>query len=60
MNRSATEIWELCDGRLTIVAIARVLGERYQVDEALFVEEIAETLAALRARGLIALASDSR
>ena len=29
LNRSATEIWELCDGRLTIGAIARVLGERY-------------------------------
>jgi hypothetical protein len=59
LNRSAMEIWELCDGRRTVRAIARVLGERYQVDEAMFVEEILATIAALQARGLVAFGSDA-
>ena len=53
LNRSATEIWTLCDGRLTVAAIARALGERYGLDQELFVDEVAETLQTLRARGLV-------
>ena len=29
LNRTATEVWSLCDGRLTLSGIAGVLGERY-------------------------------
>jgi len=34
LNRTATEIWELCDGTKTVGAIARALSQRYGVDEA--------------------------
>ena len=53
LNRSATEIWTLCDGSLTIAAIARALGEHYGLDQELFVDEVAETLQALQTRGLV-------
>ena len=53
LNRTATEVWLLCDGRLTLSGIAGVLGERYGVDEAMLLDDVALVLAALRARGLI-------
>ena len=53
LNRTATEVWLLCDGRQTLSGIARVLGERYDVDEAMLLADVAGVLAALRARGLI-------
>jgi PqqD family protein of HPr-rel-A system len=53
LNRTATEIWTLCDGTLTIAAIARALGERYGLDEGLFLDEVADTLLTLQARGLV-------
>ena len=34
LNRTATEVWSLCDGRLTLSGIAGVLGERYGVTDA--------------------------
>jgi hypothetical protein len=53
LNRTATEVWSLCDGRLTLSGIARVLGERYGVNDAMLLEDVARVLVALRARGLI-------
>ena len=53
LNRTATEVWSLCDGRLTLSGIAGVLGERYGVKDAMLLDDVARALAALRARGLI-------
>jgi hypothetical protein len=53
LNRTATEVWQLCDGRLTVGAIAAVLGQRYEVDAALLLDEVSEVLAAFRERGLV-------
>ena len=53
LNRTATEVWSLCDGRLTLSGIAGVLGERYGVNDAMLLDDVARVLAALRARGLI-------
>ena len=53
LNRTATEVWSLCDGRLTLGGIAGVLGERYGVNDAMLLEDVARVLVALRERGLI-------
>ena len=53
LNRTATEVWSLCDGRLTLSEIAGVLGERYGVSDTMLLDDVARVLAALRARGLI-------
>ena len=58
LNRTATEVWELCDGSLTVSAIAGALGSRYGVDAALLFDDVVEALFALRARGLIEFAGD--
>jgi pyrroloquinoline quinone biosynthesis protein D len=53
LNRTATEIWELCDGTRTIGAIARALGQRYGVDEADLLADVTAAVTTLRARGLV-------
>jgi hypothetical protein len=53
LNRTATEVWSLCDGRLTLSGIAGVLGERYGVSDAMLLDDVTRVLVALRARGLI-------
>jgi hypothetical protein len=53
LNRTATEVWSLCDGRLTLTGIAKVLGERYGVNDTLLLDDVARLLVTLRARGLI-------
>lgn len=53
LNRTATEIWELCDGTKTVGAIARTLGQRYGVDEVALVADVAATVGELRTRGLV-------
>jgi hypothetical protein len=64
LNTTATEIWQLCDGALSISGIAQVLGQRYGVDTGLLVEDVASALIALGARGLVEFptgpAADSR
>ena len=55
LNRTATEIWALCDGTLTVAAIAQVLGDRYGLDEGLFLDEVAAALRTMRDRGLVGL-----
>ena len=59
LNRTATEIWELCDGTRTVGAIARALGERYGVDAAYLLADVTTALTALRARGLVDVSSDT-
>ncbi len=58
LNRTATEVWHLCDGSLTVLAIAQLLGERYGVDGTLLVGDVAAAIDALRTRGLIAVPED--
>ena len=53
LNRSATEVWDLCDGRLTVAGIIGALAVRYGVGEAQLVNDVAGVLKTLRARDLI-------
>lgn len=59
LNRSSTEIWELCDGTRTVGAIARTLAERYGVDEADLLADVTAAVTTLRARGLVDLSGDA-
>ena len=56
LNRTGTEIWELCDGARSIGAIARTLAARYGVDEELLVDDIAAAVSMFRERGLVDVA----
>ena len=58
LNRTATEIWELCDGTTSVGAIARILGQRYGVDEAYLLSDVTTAVATLRARGLVDVSRD--
>jgi pyrroloquinoline quinone biosynthesis protein D len=58
LNRTATEIWELCDGTKTIAAIARTLGERYGVDEEYLLADVMTAVTTLRVRGLLDVSAD--
>jgi hypothetical protein len=60
LNRTATEIWELCDGTRTIAAIAHALGQRYGVDDAYLLDDVTAAVATLRSRGLVDLSGDGR
>jgi hypothetical protein len=53
LNRTATEIWELCDGTNTIEAIARALSQRYDIDEAYLLADVTATVTMFRTRGLV-------
>ena len=53
LNRTAVEIWELCDGERTIAAIAMTLGQRYGVAEQYFLADVRAAIETLRARGLV-------
>jgi hypothetical protein len=55
LNRTATEVWSLCDGARDARAIARVLGDRYGLDAALLVEDVTSVLVILHTRGVIEL-----
>ena len=57
LNRTGTEIWELCDGSRSIGAIARTLAARYGVDEELLVDDVASAVAMFRERGLVELSA---
>jgi hypothetical protein len=55
LNRTATEVWSLCDGARDAGEIARVLGDRYGLDAALLVEDVTSVLVILHTRGVIEL-----
>lgn len=55
LNRTATEIWELCDGTKTVGAIARELGLRYGVEESYLLADVLAAVTTLQARGLVDL-----
>ncbi len=60
LNRTATEIWELCDGTRTVGAVAGVLGQRYGVDEEYLLADVMAAVATLRARGLVDVCERAR
>jgi hypothetical protein len=55
LNRTATEVWSLCDGARDAREIARVLGDRYGLDAAWLVEDVSSVLTLLQARGVVEL-----
>jgi pyrroloquinoline quinone biosynthesis protein D len=59
LNRTATEIWELCDGTRTIGAITRALSQRYGIDEAHLLADVTAAVTTLRARGLVDVSRDA-
>ena len=58
LNRTATEIWELCDGTKTIAAIAKALAQRYGVDDSYLLADVQAGVTMLRARGLVDVSDD--
>jgi|SRR4051794_39494612 len=58
LNRTANEVWHLCDGTLTILDISETLGERYGVDGALLIGDVVKAIDALQTRGLVAVPDD--
>ena len=57
LNRTATEIWQLCDGSRSIDAIAGALGDRYGVDKEALLDEVSRALHVMQERGLVELRS---
>jgi hypothetical protein len=53
LNGTAREIYLLCDGARTLVAIAESLRERFEVDDATARRDSASTVAALVEKGLL-------
>ncbi|HMF94058.1 MAG TPA: PqqD family protein [Vicinamibacterales bacterium] len=60
LNRTATEIWSLCDGVRSVHAIAGALADRYGVDAAILLPDVASTCGVLAARGLVELDAGGR
>jgi len=52
-NKTATFIWELCDGQQSAADIANAVCENFEVDEATATKEVIETLEKLRDLELI-------
>src|SRR5215831_6837907 len=53
LNRTATEIWSLCDGVRSVHAIAGALAGRYGVNAATLLPDVTSACALLAAKGLI-------
>jgi len=52
-NKTATFIWEHCDGQLSAIEIANAVCETFEVDESTAFKEVIETLEKLRDLELI-------
>ena len=53
LNKTATFIWEHCDGQQSAAEIANALCENFEVDEATAIKEVIETLERLQNLQLI-------
>ena len=53
LNPSAKGIWELCDGRRTVLEIARELGRRFDGSDTEMLSDILEAVSHLRELGLL-------
>ena len=55
LNHSAKAIWELCDGKHTIVEISEELGQNFDRSGAELLSEVEETVIQLHELGLLEL-----
>lgn len=55
LNPSARAIWELCDGKRTVVEICRRLGRRFGCPEAAFRQDVEYVVASLVEAGMLEL-----
>lgn len=53
LNRTASDIWELCDGTRTITGIARELAAAYSEDLNQIREEVEATIRSFRESGFL-------
>jgi PqqD family protein of HPr-rel-A system len=53
LNSSATEIWRLIDGRLSLTEIVDRLAESYDVDPDTIMDEVQQTVTSLTEAGLV-------
>jgi hypothetical protein len=53
INSSAQVIWELCDGKHTLVEISQELGQRFNSSEVELLSEVRATVIKLRQLGLL-------
>ncbi|MEA3291992.1 MAG: PqqD family protein [Pseudomonadota bacterium] len=53
LNRSAAEVWRLCDGESGVDAIAARLGASYGIEGELLTADVTAVLTELRERGLV-------
>ncbi len=53
LNRTASDIWELCDGTRTIAGIARELADAYSEDLDQVREEVEATIRSFRESGFL-------
>jgi hypothetical protein len=53
LNKTATEIWVLCDGTRDVEAITRVLADRYGVAPRLLVDDVVQTVCTFHEKGLV-------
>ena len=53
LNKTATFIWEHCDGQQSAAEIANAVSENFEVDEATAIKEVIETLEKLQNLQLI-------
>lgn len=53
LNSSATEIWKLIDGSMTLTEIVNRLAESYEVNPDTIVDEVQQTVSSLTEAGLV-------
>jgi hypothetical protein len=53
LNKTASYIWEQCDGQHTACEIANYVSEAFEVDESTALSDVLETLKALQSLNLI-------
>ncbi|MDB4980218.1 MAG: hypothetical protein JWM82_970 [Myxococcales bacterium] len=54
LNPVASTVWELIDGKTTVDGLADAVTRHYEIDQATAAADIAELVALLAARGLVA------
>lgn len=59
LNRTAREVWMLCDGTHDVAAIGRELARRYGVPPGWLIDEVRMVIRQLHARALIELQTKS-
>lgn len=58
LNRTGSEIWELCDDKHTIIEISKIISDRFQVEEKACVGDLVKFMRNLENKGLIFLTTN--